>query len=86
MNLSWQHDMKAFPNITVHYRNSIRTIPAVRTTLTYATEIAYSRGYRHRREHEQRSPCPVPNLYSQYIQRRVDILAAPQAVAYSPVS
>jgi hypothetical protein len=35
MNLSWQHDMKALPIITVHYRNSIYTITAVQTTLTY---------------------------------------------------
>jgi hypothetical protein len=35
MNLSWQHDMKASPNSTVRYRNSIYTITAVQTTLTY---------------------------------------------------
>jgi hypothetical protein len=45
MNLSWQHDMKASQNGTVHYRNSIRTITAVQITLTYITKIMYSRGY-----------------------------------------
>jgi hypothetical protein len=44
MNLSWQHDMKAFPNSTVHYRNSICTITAVQTLLTYVIETTYSRG------------------------------------------
>jgi hypothetical protein len=44
MNLSWQHDMKASPNITVHYRNSICTITALQTTLTYIVETTYSRG------------------------------------------
>jgi hypothetical protein len=38
--------MKASPNIAVHYRNSICTITAVQTTLTYVTETTYSRGYR----------------------------------------
>jgi hypothetical protein len=38
MNLSWQHDMKAFPNSTVHYRNSICTITAVQTMLTYVVK------------------------------------------------
>ena len=61
MNLSWQHDMKASPIITVHYRNSIRTIPAVRTMLAYVTSATYSRGYRIKRGYEQRSPYPVPN-------------------------
>jgi hypothetical protein len=45
-NLSCQHVMKASPIITVHYRNSICTITAVQTTLTYVIEITYSRGYR----------------------------------------
>jgi hypothetical protein len=61
MNLSCQHVMKAFPNITIHYRNSIRTISAVRTTLTYVIETTYSRGYRKMRGYEQRSPYPMPN-------------------------
>jgi hypothetical protein len=38
MNLSCQHVMKAFPFITVHYRNSICTITAVQTTLAYVIE------------------------------------------------
>jgi hypothetical protein len=33
----------ASPNITVHYRNSICTITAVQTTLTYVIETTYSR-------------------------------------------
>jgi hypothetical protein len=37
--------MKASPNNTVYYRNSIRTITAVRTTLTYVVKTMYSRGY-----------------------------------------
>jgi hypothetical protein len=41
MNLSWQHDMKASPNSTVHYRNSICTITAVQTTLTYIIETTF---------------------------------------------
>jgi hypothetical protein len=45
-NLLYQHVMKASPIITVHYRNSICTITAVQTTLTYIIEITYSRGYR----------------------------------------
>jgi hypothetical protein len=43
LNLSCQHVMKAFPIITVHYRNSICTIIAVQTTLTYIIEVTYSR-------------------------------------------
>jgi hypothetical protein len=43
LNLSCQHVMKASPNITVHYRNSIYTITAVQTTLTYVIETTYSR-------------------------------------------
>jgi hypothetical protein len=35
--------MKAFQNSTVHYRNSICTITAVQTTLTYITFATYSR-------------------------------------------
>jgi hypothetical protein len=35
--------MKASSNITVHYRNSICTITAVQTTLSYVIEITYSR-------------------------------------------
>ena len=35
--------MKASPNITAHYRSGSHTISAVWPTLTYATEIAYSR-------------------------------------------
>jgi hypothetical protein len=46
LNLSCQHIMKASPIITVHYRNSICTITAVQTMLTYVIEITYSRGYR----------------------------------------
>jgi hypothetical protein len=61
MNLSWQHDMKASPNNTVHYRNSICTITAVQTTLAYVIETTYSRGYRKMRGYEQRSPYPAPN-------------------------
>jgi hypothetical protein len=61
MNLSWQHDMKASPSSTIHYRNSIRTISAVRMTLAYVTFVTYSWGYRIKREYEQRSPHPVPN-------------------------
>jgi hypothetical protein len=34
--------MKASSNITVHYRNSICTITAVQTTLTYVIETTYS--------------------------------------------
>jgi hypothetical protein len=60
MNLSCQHVMKASPNINVHYRNSIRTIPVIRTMLTYVTSAMYSRGYRMKRGYEQRSPYPVP--------------------------
>jgi hypothetical protein len=61
MNLSWQHDMKASPNNTVRYRNSICTITAVQTMLTYIIETMYSRGYRKMRGYEQRSPYPAPN-------------------------
>jgi hypothetical protein len=61
MNLSCQHVMKAFPFITVHYRNNICTITAVQTTLAYVIEITYSRGYRKMRGYEQRSPYPAPN-------------------------
>jgi hypothetical protein len=61
MNLSWQHDMKVFPNSTVHYRNSICSISTVRTTLAYVTSATYSRGYRLKRGYEQRSPYPAPN-------------------------
>jgi hypothetical protein len=61
MNLSWQHDMKASPSSTVHYRNSIRTITAVRTTLTYVVKTTYSQGYRKMRGYEQRSPYPTLN-------------------------
>jgi hypothetical protein len=61
MNLPWQHDMKAFPNNTVHYRNNICTITAVQTKLTYVIETTYSRGYRKIRGYEQRSPYPAPN-------------------------
>jgi hypothetical protein len=61
MNLSWQHDMKASPNSTVRYRNSICTITAVQTTLTYVIETTYSRGYRKMRKYEQRSLYPAPN-------------------------
>jgi hypothetical protein len=53
MNLSWQHDMKASPNSTVHYRNSIYTITAVQTTLAYVVKSTYSRGYRKMRGYEQ---------------------------------
>jgi hypothetical protein len=62
MNLSCQHVMKASPIITVHYRNSICTITAVQTMLTYVAETTYSRGYRKMRGYEQRSPYPAPNL------------------------
>ena len=34
--------MKAFPNITAHYRSGSHTISAMWPTLTYATEKAYS--------------------------------------------
>ena len=34
---------KAFPYITVHYKNDSHIISVVWPTLTYATEIAYSR-------------------------------------------
>jgi hypothetical protein len=61
MNLPWQHDMKASPNSTVHYRNSIHTIFAIRTTLAYITSTTYSRGYRIKPGYEQRSPYPVLN-------------------------
>jgi hypothetical protein len=61
MNLPWQHDMKAFPNSIVHYRNSICTIIIVQTTLTYIIETTYSQGYRKMRGYEQRSPYPAPN-------------------------
>jgi hypothetical protein len=43
-NLSCQHVMKASPIITVCYRNSICTITAVQTMLTYVIEATYSRG------------------------------------------
>jgi hypothetical protein len=61
MNLSWQHDMKAFPSSTVHYRNSIRTITAVQTTLTYVVKQRIHGGTAKMRGYEQRSPYPVPN-------------------------
>jgi hypothetical protein len=61
MNLSWQHDMKASPNSTVHYGNNICTITAVQTTLTYVSETMYSRGYRKMWGNEQRSPYLAPN-------------------------
>jgi hypothetical protein len=61
MNLSCQHVMKASPIITVHYSNSICTITAVQTTLTYVIETTYLRGYRKMRGYEQRSPYPTPN-------------------------
>jgi hypothetical protein len=61
LNLSCQHVMKASPIITVHYRNSICTITAVQTTLTYVIEITYSRGYRKMRGYDLRSPYPAPN-------------------------
>jgi hypothetical protein len=51
----------SIPKHYYHYRNSIHTIPAVRTTLTYVTSATYSRGYRIGRGYEQRSPDPVPN-------------------------
>jgi hypothetical protein len=60
MNLPCQHVMKVSPIITVHYRNSICTITAVQTTLTYVIETTYSRGYRKMRGYEQRSPYPAP--------------------------
>jgi hypothetical protein len=44
MNLSWQHGMKASPNSTVHYRNSICTITVVQTTLTYVVKQRIHRG------------------------------------------
>jgi hypothetical protein len=71
---------KASTFITVYCRNGIRTISAVRTTLAYTTEIAYSREYHHivRQGYEQQLPYPAPTLYSQYNQRIVSILAAPQ--------
>jgi hypothetical protein len=53
--------MKASSNITVHYRNSICTITAIQTTLTYVIETMYSRGYCKMRGYEQRSPYPAPN-------------------------
>jgi hypothetical protein len=37
--------MKASAIITVHYRNSICTITAVQTMLTYVIEITYPQGY-----------------------------------------
>jgi hypothetical protein len=52
MDLSCQHVMKASPNITVRYRNSICTITAVQTMLTYVIETTYSRGYRKMRGYE----------------------------------
>jgi hypothetical protein len=61
MNLSWQHDMKASPNSTIYYRNSICTISTVRTMLAYVTSATYSRGYCIKRGYEQRSPHPMPN-------------------------
>jgi hypothetical protein len=64
MNLSWQYDMKASPNIIVRYRNSIRTITAVQTMLAYVIETTYSRGYRKMRGYEQRSPYPAPKSYT----------------------
>jgi hypothetical protein len=59
LNLSCQHVMIASPIITVHYRNSICTITAVQTTLTYVIEITYSRGYRKMRGYF--CSYPVPN-------------------------
>jgi hypothetical protein len=44
MNLSCQHVMKASPIITVHYRNSICTITAVQTTLTYVSNNVFTGG------------------------------------------
>jgi hypothetical protein len=78
MNLSWQHDMKAFPNSTVHYRNIIRTISTVRTTLAYVTSATYSRGYRLKQGYEQRLPYPTPNHVLPIYSTSVDILAASQ--------
>jgi hypothetical protein len=50
--------MKASPNSTVPYKNSIHTISAVRTTLTYVTSATYSRGYCIKWRYE---PYLVPN-------------------------
>jgi hypothetical protein len=68
MNLSWQHNMKASPNSTVHYRNSIRTITAVQTTLTYVIETMYSRGYRKMRGMNSDRHTLRRTIYSQYNQ------------------
>jgi hypothetical protein len=68
MNLSCQHVMKAFPFITVHYRNSICTITAVQITLAYVIETTYSRGYR-----KMRGYCcsyPLTQLYTPNIVNR----------------
>jgi hypothetical protein len=78
MNLSWQHDMKAFPNSTVHYRNSIRTISTVRTTLAYVTSATYSRGYRIKWGMNSDHHTLCRTIYFQYDQLIVDILAASQ--------
>ena len=53
--------MKASPNITAHYRSSIRTISAVRMMLAYVTFAMYSQEYRVKRRYAQRSPYPVPD-------------------------
>jgi hypothetical protein len=45
MSLSWQHDMKASSNSTVHYRINIYTITVVLTTLAYVIETTYLQGY-----------------------------------------
>jgi hypothetical protein len=78
MNLSSQHIMKASPNITVHYRNSICTITAVQTTVTYIIETTYSRstakyGGMNSNRHTLRL-----TIYSQYNQPELIILGASQ--------
>ena len=37
--------MKAFPNITAHYRSGSHTIPAVWPTLTYATQCVFTSSF-----------------------------------------
>jgi hypothetical protein len=61
MNLSWQHDMKASPNSTVHYRNSIRTIFRRTDDVTICYICNVFTGYRIKRGYEKRSPYHVLN-------------------------
>jgi hypothetical protein len=71
MNLSCQHAMKASPIITVHYSNSICTITAVQTMLTYIIETTYLRGYRKMRGMNSDCHTLRRTIYSQYTQPKL---------------